>query len=106
MIIEEHFDEKYVAIWVANFEKNDVQIQTSIRRIVEENQKKKIKTVIFSSGNESLREMTANLLDYSAEKKAPNRKINREDIDLFTTMWYNCLTGTYPFHEVNPWLKS
>ena len=91
MIIDEHLDEKYVAIWVANYERRDKQAQESIRKIINENHQKKIKTVIFNSGKESLREQTANLLDLYAEKSAPNRKISREDIDLFTTLWYNYL---------------
>jgi len=91
MIIDEHLDEKYVVIWVANYERRDEQAQESIRKIINENHQKKIKTVIFYSGKESLREQTANLLDLYAEKSAPNRIISREDIDLFTTLWYNYL---------------
>ncbi len=50
MIVEEHLEHKYVAIWVANFEKYDKQVQTTIRKIIDDNHKKKIKTVVYRSG--------------------------------------------------------
>ena len=60
MIVEEHLEHKYVAIWVANFEKYDKQVQQTIRKIIDENHQRKIKTVVYSSGTKSLQEQTAN----------------------------------------------
>ena len=91
MIVEEHLEHKYVAIWVANFEKYDKQVQQTIRKIIDENQKKKIKTVIYSSGTKSLQEQTTNLLELAAQKHEVKQEIDRESIDLFTTLWYNKL---------------
>lgn len=92
MMIDEHLDQKYVAIWVANYESHDKKIQESIQRIIDVNHKKKIKTVIFRSGSENFQEQTANLLEYAAKKYRPNQTIDRESIDLFTTLCYNYLT--------------
>ena len=100
MLIEKHLDEKYVIIWVTHADKHDIRIQESIRKIIHENHQNKIKTVIFSSGHECLPSQTAKLIEYFSEKAPPEKKIDRDSIDLFTTMWYNYLKGNYPFNEV------
>lgn len=99
MIIEEHTAEKYVVIWISNAEKTNEQIQANIQSICAENNRKKIQTVIFYSGLESLKEQTSNLLALYAERSARSQKITCEDIDLFTTLWYNYLIGKYPFER-------
>ena len=78
MIVEEHLEHKYVAIWVANFEKYDKQVQQTIRKIIDENHKKKIKTVIYSSGTKNLQEQTANLLELAAQKHEGKQEIDRD----------------------------
>ena len=100
MVVNEHLEEKCVAIWISNHEKRDERIQENIRKIIDENHKKKIQTVIFYSGKENLQELTGDLLEHAAKKHRPNQTIDRESIDLFTTMWYNYLKGIYPFNEV------
>lgn len=99
MIIEEHTAEKYVVIWISNSEEINEQIQSNIRSICAENKKKKIQTVIFYSGLKSLKEQTSNLLATYAERSPHSQKITCEDIDLFTTLWYNYLIGKYPFER-------
>ena len=101
MIVEEHLEHKYVAIWVANFEKDDKQVQKTIRKIIDDNHKKKIKTVIYSSGTKSLQEQTANLLELAAKKYEGKQEIDRESIDLFTTLWYNNLIKMHSLDEKN-----
>lgn len=102
MIVEEHLEHKFVAIWVANFEKYDKQVQKTIRKIIDDNHKKKIKTVIYSSGTKSLQEQTANLLELAAKKHEGKQEIDRESIDLFTTLWYNLLIDKYESDEAIP----
>lgn len=102
MIVEEHLEHKFVAIWVANFEKYDKQVQKTIRKIIDDNHKKKIKTVIYSSGTKNLQEQTANLLELAAKKYEAKQEIDRESIDLFTTLWYNLLIDKYESDEAIP----
>ena len=101
MIVEEHLEHKCVAIWVANFEKYDKQVQQTIRKIIDENHQRKIKTVVYSSGTKSLQEQTANLLGLAAQKHEVNQEINRDSIDLFTTLWYNNLIKMHSLDEKN-----
>ena len=101
MIVEEHLEHRYVAIWVANFEKTDKQVQKTIRKIIDDNHKKKIKTVVYCSGTKNLQEQTANLLELAAKKHEGKQGIDRESIDLFTTLWYNNLIKMHSLDEKN-----
>ena len=101
MIVEEHLEHKYIAIWVANFEKCDKKVQQTIRKIIDDNHKKKIKTVVYSSGTKNLQEQTANLLELAAQKHEGKQEIDRDSIDLFTTLWYNNLIKMHSLDEKN-----
>lgn len=101
MIVEEHLEHKYIAIWVANFEKYDKKVQQTIRKIIDDNHKKKIKTVVYSSGTKNLQEQTANLLELAAQKHEGKQEIDRDSIDLFTTLWYNNLIKMHSLDEKN-----
>lgn len=89
MVIEPHLEEKYVIIWVPNSEKNDASVNKSLRNIIADNHKKKIKTVIFRSGTKSFPEQTARLLELNAKKLTHSQETDYKSIELFIKTWYN-----------------
>lgn len=89
MVIEPHLESNYVIIWVPNSERNDDSVNESIRNIIADNHKKKIKTVVFRSGTQDFPEQTARLLELNAKKLTHSQETDYKSVELFIKMWYN-----------------
>ncbi len=89
MVIEPHLEDKYVILWESHADQTDMQAQATIKKIIIENHKNKIKTVIFQSGNKSLPEHIADFYELYSKKQTYSKETDYKTVELFIKMWYN-----------------